>query len=189
MIILVGAGAAVGALVGAGQSCKTGACPLTANPRRGALWGAFLALMFGLSVNPGVLSATQRGEGQEKKKLFLEVETVKDFKKTVLKQDGKSLVYFHADWCGTCKKTAPMLNELAKKRSKDISFVKVDVDRAKELSRGQEITYLPTVLVFDSGKETVRFVGVPDKKELEQALKPAKAKTTGHETGEESNEH
>ncbi len=50
--IIVGAliGAGVGALLGASNSCADGACPLTANPWRGALWGSALGLAFALSL-------------------------------------------------------------------------------------------------------------------------------------------
>lgn len=47
--LLIGAGA--GALLGATNSCADGACPLTANPWRGALWGAVLGVGFALSIS------------------------------------------------------------------------------------------------------------------------------------------
>ena len=49
--LLVGAG--LGALLGSSGSCETGACPLTATPLRGAMYGAFVGLLFGLSMTTG----------------------------------------------------------------------------------------------------------------------------------------
>ncbi len=38
-------GAILGALIGYMGKCEDGACPLTANPWRGMLWGSFLGGM------------------------------------------------------------------------------------------------------------------------------------------------
>jgi hypothetical protein len=46
-------GAGLGALLGSTGSCETGACPLTATPLRGAIYGAFIGLLFGLSMASG----------------------------------------------------------------------------------------------------------------------------------------
>ena len=42
-------GALLGGLMGHFGKCSSGVCPLTSTPLRGALWGAFLGLMFGLT--------------------------------------------------------------------------------------------------------------------------------------------
>jgi len=42
-------GALLGSVMGYFGKCKNGTCPLTSTPSRGALWGAFLGLMFGLT--------------------------------------------------------------------------------------------------------------------------------------------
>ncbi|MBN1870645.1 MAG: hypothetical protein JW847_08735 [Candidatus Omnitrophica bacterium] len=42
-------GILLGSLMGYFGKCRSGICPLTSTPLRGALWGAFLGLMFGLT--------------------------------------------------------------------------------------------------------------------------------------------
>ncbi len=49
MVIGVALGAGVGALLGATGSCTGGACPLTANPMRGAIWGGVMGLSMALA--------------------------------------------------------------------------------------------------------------------------------------------
>ena len=49
MLIGLGAGGSLGALIGYFGHCSGGACPLTANPWRGATYGAVLGILFALS--------------------------------------------------------------------------------------------------------------------------------------------
>jgi hypothetical protein len=49
VLIGIGIGAGIGALLGYFGQCSSGACPLTATWWRGALYGATLGLLFGLS--------------------------------------------------------------------------------------------------------------------------------------------
>jgi hypothetical protein len=48
VIAIISAGGALGAMAGYFGQCSSGSCPLTANWRRGALYGAFLGLMLAL---------------------------------------------------------------------------------------------------------------------------------------------
>ncbi len=46
-----------------------------------------------------------------------------------IKASGKVMVDYFAVWCGPCKFIAPKLEELEKKYT-NITFIKVDVDKA-----------------------------------------------------------
>lgn len=48
VLLGLGAGGALGALLGSLQSCETGVCPLTATPLRGAIYGGVLGVLFAL---------------------------------------------------------------------------------------------------------------------------------------------
>ena len=50
--VAVGAGAVLGGLTGWFGRCSSGTCPLTSTWWRGALYGAFLGLLFALSARP-----------------------------------------------------------------------------------------------------------------------------------------
>lgn len=64
--LCVTVGAAMGAMMGNGRSCADGACPFTANPKRGALWGGFLGLLIGLSLLPSgaTLASSAANDGK-----------------------------------------------------------------------------------------------------------------------------
>ncbi len=73
-------------------------------------------------------------------------------------QEGKVVIDFHATWCGPCKRIAPLFIEIAQKYP-DISFFKVDVDEAQELSEKFGIESLPTFVFMHNGKITRRMEG------------------------------
>ncbi|MFY7843143.1 MAG: thioredoxin [Rhabdochlamydiaceae bacterium] len=75
---------------------------------------------------------------------------------------GSFLVDFYADWCGPCRMLAPVLSQVAKEMSNELSVVKINVDDAQELSSQLGISSIPTVIFFKNGEERGRFVGVKD---------------------------
>jgi len=104
-----------------------------------------------------------------KKKLFYifsvmaVIHTDKDgFKKEVLDHKGLVLVYFYADWCGPCKITGPIIEELAKELT-DIKFVKVNVDENQELTSTYQVFSIPTFMIFKDGQVANQFVGAMGK--------------------------
>jgi len=56
------------------------------------------------------------------------------------------VIDFFATWCGPCKATAPIVEELAKEYAGKIDFYKVDVDQEPELSAVFNIRSVPTLL-------------------------------------------
>lgn len=56
------------------------------------------------------------------------------------------LVDFYADWCGPCRITSPILEDLAKEYAGRITIYKVDVDSEQELASVFGIRSIPTFL-------------------------------------------
>ncbi|SDB80335.1 thioredoxin [Raineyella antarctica] len=72
-----------------------------------------------------------------------------DFKKTI--EDNEIvLVDFWADWCGPCKRFAPVY-EKASTENTDIVFGKVDTEAQQELAMNFQITAIPTLMAFRQG--------------------------------------
>ena len=84
------------------------------------------------------------------------------FEKEVLKAENLVMVDFWAPWCGPCKMTGPIIEQLAEE-VKNVKFAKVDVDQNQELSSQYQIFSIPTFLVFKDGQVVNQFVGAVSK--------------------------
>lgn len=57
------------------------------------------------------------------------------------------LIDFWAEWCGPCKRFAPVFEAAAQKNA-DLIFAKVDTDKQKEIAASFEIKSIPTLAIF-----------------------------------------
>ena len=80
-------------------------------------------------------------------------------------KDKKILVDFYADWCGPCKMLGTILEEM------DFPIFKINVDKFPELARKYGVMSIPTIILFDNGKEIKKNIGFLSKNELEEFLK------------------
>jgi len=84
-----------------------------------------------------------------------------NFEKEVLEFDKPVVVDFYADWCGPCKMAGPILDRLADEFKGKIKVVKIDIDESQQLAQKYQVMSIPTVVVFNKGKEKERKVGFP----------------------------
>ena len=75
------------------------------------------------------------------------------------------VVDFNADWCGPCRRLAPVLKELARERT-DIDFYSVNVDDNKELAETLRISSIPMLLIVPVQGDPQAIVGLYPKEEL-----------------------
>jgi thioredoxin 1 len=160
--VLIGGG--LGALLGYFGKCSSGACPLTANPWRGAIYGALLGGLF--YYVSGGSSPAAMNKSTANIKLIKEGE----FDAEVVQSPLPAVVDFYATWCGPCKRLSPMLDELAGPLTNKIKFVKVNVDEAPALSQRFAIQAIPTLLFFKNGKVVDQIVGLPAVDDLKARL-------------------
>ena len=95
-----------------------------------------------------------------------------NFQKEVLEHKGVVFVDFYADWCGPCKISGPIVEQLAddSKYKDKVKFVQVDVDMNQELAGKYNIFSIPTFLMFEDGVVKNQFSGARDKTSFESEL-------------------
>ena len=93
-----------------------------------------------------------------------------NFETEVLKSSGKVLVDFWAPWCGPCRMQTPILEKLATSGEINAKIVKVNTDENQELARKFGIVSIPTLILFNNGVESERYVGVQPENVLKSKL-------------------
>jgi len=80
------------------------------------------------------------------------------------------LVDFWAPWCGPCKIMGPVLESFARKRSGQVIVAKMDTDQSPSTAGSLGIQAIPTLIVFNAGKEAARKTGAVPERELDILL-------------------
>lgn len=75
------------------------------------------------------------------------------------------LVDFYADWCGPCKMLAPVVEQIAQENP-DYAVYKLNVDEAPQIAARYGVMSIPTLILFKSGAEASRLVGVQSKQAI-----------------------
>jgi thioredoxin 2 len=96
--------------------------------------------------------------------------TEQHFDRMIADSEVPVLVDFYADWCGPCKMMAPILDELAQKWMGKALILKLDTDRNPQVSARFQIRGIPTLILFENGREVQRQVGAAPKQILEKML-------------------
>lgn len=150
-------GILIGGLIGAGLGyfgkCSSGTCPLTANPYRGAIYGAVIGAL-SVSVFSRIPKKVEESPN------IVHVNSESDFKSRVLDANGVCLVELFSDRCPPCRILAPTISLLADKYVGRALVCKVNVDQVAAIAERYNVNAIPTVLFIKDGRESGRLVGL-----------------------------
>lgn len=93
-----------------------------------------------------------------------------NFELEVLNAELPVLVDFFADWCGPCKRVAPVVEQLAADLNGRAKVLKLNVDEAPETTTKYNVVSIPTFIVFKGGVATNQHVGELSKEGLVKLL-------------------
>lgn len=87
------------------------------------------------------------------------------------KGERPAVIDLYADWCGPCKRIAPILQELAGEYAGKVDFYKINVDDQAELAALFNVSSIPLVLFIPMKGEVHPLVGAADKATYQQIIR------------------
>lgn len=85
---------------------------------------------------------------------------------TIIQSEKPVLIDFFATWCGPCKMLSPILKEVKDSLGDRVSIIKIDVDKNQQISSQYQVRGVPTMILFQNGKQLWRQSGVLTKEEI-----------------------
>ena len=84
----------------------------------------------------------------------------------IINSDRPVLIDFYATWCGPCQMLGPILKQVKDSLGERISIIKIDVDKNQELATIHNVRGVPTMMLYQRGKQLWRQSGVLSKEEI-----------------------
>lgn len=85
-------------------------------------------------------------------------------------KEGKVLLDFYADWCGPCKMLSTVLEDLTEV-NKNIKIIKINIDKLDNIAKQYGIMSIPTLILYNEGKQINKKIGFISPEELENFVK------------------
>ncbi len=89
----------------------------------------------------------------------IEVRSASDFSELIKDAPLPVLVDFWADWCAPCRMVAPELVKIAGEKEDHLIVAKVNTEALPEVAGRFDIDAIPTMILFEHGKESQRLSG------------------------------
>ncbi len=89
-----------------------------------------------------------------------------NFDEEVLESEVPVLVDFWADWCGPCRRIAPVIEEIAERYVGQLKVGKLNVDENPGVASFHGIKSIPTLIFYKNGKPVEEVIGAVAKDEI-----------------------
>src|SRR5262245_24397841 len=103
----------------------------------------------------------------------IEVGSAAQFDSLVAQAALPVVVDFWAPWCGPCRMVAPELQKVAGRQAGKLLVVKVNTDELEDLGNRLGIRSIPTMAVFNEGREIARTAGARPAADIEAFVSDA----------------
>ncbi|WP_082103273.1 thioredoxin, partial [Robbsia andropogonis] len=80
------------------------------------------------------------------------------------------LLDFWAEWCGPCKSLMPTLEKVSAGYRGKVDFMKINVDENASVRNRFSVRGIPTLILFNEGREIARFVGAKSATQLARLI-------------------
>ena len=91
-------------------------------------------------------------------------------------QEGVTLVDFWAPWCAPCRMQGPIIEKIADELKGKAKVGKCNTDEERLVASKFGIRSIPTLILFQNGKEVERFVGLQTEYALAEKINSLLAK-------------
>ncbi len=88
----------------------------------------------------------------------------------LVKSSDRVMIDFNAKWCAPCKKMNPYILKFQTEMKEHIKIVQLDADENKTIVEQMKLDSLPTIIVYEKGKEVWRNVGYISEEDLKKHL-------------------
>ncbi len=93
-----------------------------------------------------------------------------NFEQEVLQSEQPVLVDFWAEWCGTCRMVAPILDQIAEEYQGRLKVAKLNIDENPRTPQHYGVRGIPTLMLFKEGEVEATKVGALSKSQLQAFL-------------------